>query len=1605
MAASNALSELLSRARLTIEQELSELTPPYTLFFSVSDGIQRARVCHGRGMDLDTLWLQLATQARRLLSSAKMAGHWLRIDWVTKSETLDWRQLHQRFEKTKRGYFRYGLALDDTWNIAFLEQELNGNAMLYGGNKIEHVVVNKRNFRAYTDRRFGRKTILDFADTSPVTLLHTEGVFLDRKTAPQRLYGPGRNAGRRIIDTLDDATTNHLINTSSQYLASQVLENGRFEYGWHCCFDRPIGTYNTLRHASSTYALTEGWEVTGDEQSKHAIDRALAYLTEQLIKKVQLPSGRQAAFLVESNGEIKLGGNAVCLLALVKYSELTGTKEYCQLLEELALGIQFMQDNTSGKFVHVLQYPELTVKEKFRIIYYDGEAAFGLMRLYGYTKDERWLSLVEKAFEYFIANKHWQAHDHWLSYCVNELTLYRPETRYYQFGIQNVSGHLDFIIERITTFPTLLELIMAAERMVTRLRHDKEHAHLLRQLDLHKFYRALHTRAMYLLNGYYWPEYAMYFSNPAKISGSFFIRHHAFRVRIDDVEHYLSGFVAFRKYLLLGGCPPEFQKDTQHLDLAPANTSSLPILAWGGDVNLARRQHYRTALLGEEEVLGKIPALNNADLSVVNLECVVATTGEQGTDKGEHAPYYYRARPGMLKLLYQSGIDVVTTANNHSGDYGKQALLEQGYWLDTVGIGHTGSGFDFDTAMKPVIRPAGALNVAIFSLDATQKHFAAGPRTPGCAHLSIQKPDLWLQVLEPRIAAARKYAHVVVVAVHWGDNLEEQPSGAEIAVGHRIIEAGADAVLGTSAHILQGIEIYQGRPIIHDAGDLLFDSVQRSLKDGGIFQLALSYRGVEEVRFIPIGVGFGFSHQLSGQSADSVTRRFEKLCAVFGTKLQILGDGSGKIALNPPVRKYQRVPPAAKPSVNMDLLDRLQRPLNPSWAVAEVPSAAQIPPMDFGPLQLIGVQYHPKAIERRQLLYVETFWRIAPSYAGTIDMDLRLNIRAVPVNDSEIPYWGKGMDHDPCDWQVPTSCWQHGIIYRDYYCLRPPATKHLKNIPLQLQVGIISEKTQIKPIPVPDRVVPVILPLQISQPRTAISHSRPIYRSEFPASVYREIPGQTWNAQQLEDVTGGTWLVAPPPGWYVASVVSGKSFIHQSQAPTLFVAHSSRDRAFHENRSPKHYSDWDLHRQLKKIVDTFGSGTGRQIAGVMVSKPVKDLPGHLPVLLVQDPIRAVVELGFSARNRFRKDVVAITGTAGKSSTLKMLNGILREKGNILTSLGNYNSRVGVPTTLASLNNNYQAALLEIAQSALWMRDGPITQRVHPTVAVITEIGVSQTAQGIRTTMDTATWKSRIFTGLTGRSIAVIGEHLAHFDYIRQEASKHAKRIVVFGASAQADIRILHITGNNQGSHVTLQINGEHLTVSIPVPSTGMVYNAVAAISVAYAMGYSAKEAIQSIQSFQPDDGHLQQTRIPVNNGFATMIDDSWNAEVTSMLNAFSVLEKSSPPEVNRKIAILGRIVHLGEQASVLHRSLARPLMESGVSYVITHGEEMKHLRTELPAEILGPHYSSASELARSFALEIKASDLILVKGSRRDSDFGEIPKLLRDLLNKELVNG
>ena len=521
---------------------------PCRVFLSASDMKTRAVTRHASAANPTDAWNNALENLRAAIGNAKLFI--LRADWVIESQNMTWEEFLKLIGKTRRNYFRYGLALDADFNIAFTESELNANAMLYKEDNA-NCTFRPEHFEEYCQKRF-KRSFNTPEPSSRVTIFNTAGVFItDDEQTPQPIISTGLATGRREVSHIDSDIILKLARSGARHLAEQVQKNGKFIYGRWSCFDKKIPKYNTLRHFSSIYAMLDVYQTyrMGEMKLGSAINRAIRYGVEKFIKYRKLPDGSEAAYVVEFDAkEIKLGALGILLIMLVKHAELMKTKKYYPLMEAIARGILTMQKN-DGSFVHILNAEDFTVKEEFRIVYYDGEAVFGMMRLYSITHNELLLKASKRAFDKFIAVDHWQNHDHWLSYSVNELTLYEPDRKYFEFGIKNFLNFLPFIYHRDTQFPTLLELMMAADSMLERLKTMPEMADLLAKVPLEDFYAAMEARAKNLLNGFFYPELAMFFKVPENIVGGFFIRHHAFRVRIDDEEHYLSGFVAYRRYL------------------------------------------------------------------------------------------------------------------------------------------------------------------------------------------------------------------------------------------------------------------------------------------------------------------------------------------------------------------------------------------------------------------------------------------------------------------------------------------------------------------------------------------------------------------------------------------------------------------------------------------------------------------------------------------------------------------------------------------------------------------------------------------------------------------------------------------------------------------------------------------------------------------------------------------------------------------------------------------------------------------------------------------------------------------------------------------------
>ncbi|WP_284449270.1 CapA family protein [Pseudoxanthomonas mexicana] len=247
--------------------------------------------------------------------------------------------------------------------------------------------------------------------------------------------------------------------------------------------------------------------------------------------------------------------------------------------------------------------------------------------------------------------------------------------------------------------------------------------------------------------------------------------------------------------------------------MAHAASSGDASLIFVGDIMVAETPGELIAR-GEDPFQPFAALLSSHDVRIGNLECVVATTGT-----AEEKPYTFRADPRTLPVLKRH-FDAVSLANNHSGDFGKAAFAEQLALMDTAGLPYFGGGRDATAAHAPWIVERNGVRIALLGyVEFKPRSFEADASRPGVAW-SGEDDD----VIEDIIAARRVHrADIVIPFMHWGWEDEPDPSPRLRAFARRMIDAGADMVVGGHPHVTQGAEYYRGKPIIYSLGNFLFN--------------------------------------------------------------------------------------------------------------------------------------------------------------------------------------------------------------------------------------------------------------------------------------------------------------------------------------------------------------------------------------------------------------------------------------------------------------------------------------------------------------------------------------------------------------------------------------------------------------------------------------------------------------------------------------------------------------------------------------------------------------------------------------------------------------
>ncbi len=414
-----------------------------------------------------------------------------------------------------------------------------------------------------------------------------------------------------------------------------------------------------------------------------------------------------------------------------------------------------------------------------------------------------------------------------------------------------------------------------------------------------------------------------------------------------------------------------------------------------------------------------------------------------------------------------------------------------------------------------------------------------------------------------------------------------------------------------------------------------------------------------------------------------------------------------------------------------------------------------------------------------------------------------------------------------------------------------------------------------------------------------------------------------------------------------------------------------------------------------RVAEAFEKGA----AGAVVSAEWLDAnPGMFPgktLFPVEDTLRAMGRLARFHRERFDIPVVAIAGSNGKTTTKEMVAAVMSQKFRTLKTFENYNNQVGVPMMLFSLNEEHEAAAIEIGTN----EPGEIkilSEILQPTHGVITNIGKEHLEQLID--LDGVEMEETYLFGhlrLRGR-MAIVNlddERLARYVPVLEKK-------ISFGRSGKPDIYTDYTLDSGLHPVVAFRYAGREMTAGMKTHGTATALNAMAAGAVGFSLGIGHDAIKKALEAYETEAGHGYARMLIENAGGVKIINDCYNANPSSMALSIDTLRHF--PASGKRIAVLGDMREMGDAAAAEHVAILETAALSA-DLVITYGEEMARASAAVRLENV-VNYETKERVIHEVSCVALPGDAILVKGSR-SMKMEEVITALMDIYNSNTVNG
>jgi UDP-N-acetylmuramoyl-tripeptide--D-alanyl-D-alanine ligase len=373
--------------------------------------------------------------------------------------------------------------------------------------------------------------------------------------------------------------------------------------------------------------------------------------------------------------------------------------------------------------------------------------------------------------------------------------------------------------------------------------------------------------------------------------------------------------------------------------------------------------------------------------------------------------------------------------------------------------------------------------------------------------------------------------------------------------------------------------------------------------------------------------------------------------------------------------------------------------------------------------------------------------------------------------------------------------------------------------------------------------------------------------------------------------------------------------------------------------------------------------------GLVVSKRIPSVPKNMMIVLVKDTTKALGQLARAHRLKFCIPVIAITGSAGKTTTKEIAAAVLSTRYRVLKNQGSFNNHWGVPLTLLRLSAKHDVAVVEVGTN----HPGEIaylTDIVRPTIAVLTNIGASH-LEGFKTVENVFFEKRSIIRGFHKRGTVVINADDPFLKTLR--TGRHQK--YSYAIEHKADM-VAHAVMVDQNGRVSFTINKRHQAM-LKTPVRENVSNALAAVCCARLLKMSFSDICRGLKkaSFKKNRQQIKKMKGVI------VINDSYNANPVSFQSSINTL--ANFPSRGKRILVCGDMLELGVHSLALHREIGKIVSQSGINCVMAFGPLMKKMAEGISnAAITAASYDDIVELNRDLGRMLMPGDVVLVKGSR-----------------------